>query len=76
MTTFQILLLLLLLILLTIGNTLCLEFMNHISIKHVWRKFLAIPPLMMLGVFFFGLWLMLYELGSWVYNTIKRFISE
>lgn len=76
MTSFEISLSIFLLILLIAGNTLCLEFMQHTDIKLRWRRILAIPPFMMITVFLFGLWKVISEFGSWLYNTIKGFTTE
>jgi len=76
MTFFQTALLIFMTILLIAGNTLCLEFMKHTDIKLRWRRVLAIPPFMMITVFLFGLWTVISEFSSWLYNTIKSFITE
>jgi hypothetical protein len=76
MTPFEISLSIFLIFLLIAGNTLCLEFMKHTDIKLRWRRVLAIPPFMMITVFLFGLWTVISEFSSWLYNTIKSFITE
>ena len=76
MTPFEIALSIFLIFLLIAGNTLCLEFMQNTDIKLRWRRVLAIPPFMMITVFLFGLWTVISEFSSWLYNTIKSFITE
>jgi hypothetical protein len=76
MTFLQTALLIFMAILLIAGNTMCLEFMNHTDINPRLRRLLAIPPFMMITVFIFGFWMVISEFYSWVYKTIKSFITE
>lgn len=76
MTFLQTTLLIFMAILLIAGNTMCLEFIFHTNINKRLRRLLAIPPFMMITVLAFGFWMVISEFYSWVYKTIKSFITE